>query len=129
MDDKTNIDTTQIERRHLTVLECDLVGSTALAHKLDPEELRDLILGYQDCVLSWIDKLDGYFVQFAGDAIWVYFGYPKAHEDDAIRAIQAGLGMTKSCRVNRAAWRITKCQGWYSKWLMYRWKSAPAIEQ
>lgn len=96
MDDKTNIDTTQIERRHLTVLECDLVGSTALAHKLDPEELRDLILGYQDCVLSWIDKLDGYFVQFAGDAIWVYFGYPKAHEDDAIRAIQAGLGMTKA---------------------------------
>lgn len=96
MDDKTNIDTSQIERRHLTVLECDLVGSTALAHKLDPEELGDLILSYQDCVLSWIDKFDGYFVQFAGDAVWVYFGYPKAHEDDAIRAIEAGLGMTKA---------------------------------
>ncbi len=90
------IDSPQLERRHLTVLECDLVGSTALADRLDPEELRDLILAYQDKVLFWVEKLDGYFVQFAGDAIWVYFGYPVAHEDDACRAIRAGLGMSKT---------------------------------
>jgi predicted ATPase/class 3 adenylate cyclase len=93
---RDDIDTPQLERRHLTVLECDLVGSTALAHKLDPEELRELILAYQDIVLSWVKKLDGYFVQFAGDAIWAYFGYPHAHEDDAYRAIRAGLGMAKT---------------------------------
>ncbi|MFT5134464.1 MAG: putative ATPase/class 3 adenylate cyclase, partial [Gammaproteobacteria bacterium] len=98
MEDKNGIQTTQIERRHLTVVECDLVGSTALAHKLDPEQLRDLILSYQDCALSWIKKLDGYFAQFAGDAIWVYFGYPTAHEDDAYRAIRAGLGIAKAVR-------------------------------
>ncbi len=84
-----------LERRHITVLECDLVGSTPLAHKLGPEKLRDLLLAFQDCVLSEIEKQDGHFAQFAGDAVWAYFGYPKAHEDDAIRAVRAGLGIVR----------------------------------
>jgi class 3 adenylate cyclase/tetratricopeptide (TPR) repeat protein len=96
MSGETSSNTSQLERRHLTVLECDLVGSTALANKLDPEELRDLVLAYQDCVLSLIKKNNGFFVQFAGDAIWVYFGYPYAHEDDACQAIRTGLEIAKA---------------------------------
>lgn len=96
MNGKVKLEPPQLERRHLTVLECDLVGSTALANKLDPEELRDLVLAYQDCVLTWVRKMNGFFVQFAGDAIWAYFGYPHAHEDDACQAIRAGLAITKA---------------------------------
>ncbi|NKB36509.1 MAG: AAA family ATPase [Gammaproteobacteria bacterium] len=94
MDDDNN-SPLLLERRHITVLECDLVGSTPLAHKLDPEKLRDLLLAFQDCVLSEIEKQDGHFAQFAGDAVWAYFGYPKAHEDDAIRAVRAGLDIVQ----------------------------------
>ena len=96
MNGKDNLEPPQLERRHLTVLECDLVGSTALANNLDPEELRDLFLAYQDCVLTWVKKMNGFFVQFAGDAIWVYFGYPQAHEDDACQAIRAGLAIAEA---------------------------------
>ena len=83
------------ERRHMTVLECDLVESTALAQRQDPEIFKDLILAYQDCVLEWVKRLDGFFVQFAGDAVWVYFGYPHAHEDDVDRAIRTGFVETR----------------------------------
>jgi class 3 adenylate cyclase len=69
MNGEIRSNTSRVERRHLTVLECDLVGSTALANKLDPEQLRDLVLAYQDCVLSLVRKNNGFFVQFAGDAI------------------------------------------------------------
>ncbi len=60
MNIKEETSDTQLERRHITVLECDLVGSTTFAHKLDPEELRDLILSYQDCVLDWVRKFNGF---------------------------------------------------------------------
>src|SRR5215471_13696611 len=84
---------TEAERRQLTVMFCDLVGSTPLAEKLDPEELREVILAYQQTCAEQIRHFDGYLARYVGDGLLVYFGYPQAHEDDAQRAIRAGLGM------------------------------------
>ena len=81
------------ERRHLTVLFCDLVGSTQLSTHLDPEDLRDIISVYQDTCREAITQYDGYIAKFMGDGVLVYFGYPQAHEDDAERAVRAGLGI------------------------------------
>ena len=82
------------ERRQLTVLFCDLVGSTALAERLDPEELRDLMQTYQRTCRDVITRYEGHVAQYLGDGLMVYFGWPSAHEDDAVRAIRAGLEMT-----------------------------------
>jgi class 3 adenylate cyclase len=82
---------TQAERRQLTVLFCDLVGSTALAQKLDPEQLRDLMQAYQRACSQAIARYEGHVAQYLGDGLVVYFGWPRAHEDDAVRAIRAGL--------------------------------------
>ncbi|MBI3246176.1 MAG: AAA family ATPase [Deltaproteobacteria bacterium] len=79
------------ERRQLTVMFCDLVGSTALSTQLDPEELRDVVRTYQETCAEVIERYDGYIAQYLGDGILVYFGYPSAHEDDAARAVRAGL--------------------------------------
>jgi len=79
------------ERRQLTVLFCDLVGSTALTHEIDPEPLRELMQAYQQSCSAVIDKYDGHVAQYLGDGLMVYFGWPKAHEDDAERAIRASL--------------------------------------
>ncbi|MBI3757838.1 MAG: AAA family ATPase [Deltaproteobacteria bacterium] len=79
------------ERRQLTVMFCDLVGSTALSAKLDPEELREVIRAYQQTCTAVIQHHDGYIAQYLGDGLLVYFGYPTAHEDDARRAMRAGL--------------------------------------
>jgi TOMM system kinase/cyclase fusion protein len=84
------------ERRQLTVLFCDLVDSTALASQLDPEELRDVILAYQATCAEVIQRFDGHIAQYLGDGLLVYFGYPRAHEDDAQRAVQSGLGMVEA---------------------------------
>jgi len=84
------------ERRQLTVMFCDLVGSTALSTRLDPEDLRDLIRRYQDLCGQVIARYGGYVARYLGDGILVYFGYPRAHEDDAERAVQAGLGLAQS---------------------------------
>src|SRR5262249_18706047 len=81
------------ERRQLTVLFCDLVDSTSLGSQLDPEELRDVILAYQATCAEVIQRFDGYIAQYLGDGLLVYFGYPRAHEDDAQRAVRAGLGI------------------------------------
>jgi class 3 adenylate cyclase/predicted ATPase len=81
----------QGERRQLTVMFCDLVGSTALSERLDPEDLHALVNAYQDSCRTIIDRYEGYIAQYLGDGILVYFGYPAAHEDDAVRAVQAGL--------------------------------------
>ena len=81
------------ERRQLTVMFCDLVGSTPLAEKLDPEELREVILAYQEACAQEIRRFDGYLARYIGDGLLVYFGYPQAHEDDAARAIRTGLGI------------------------------------
>ena len=79
------------ERRHLSVMFCDLVDSTALASQLDPEDLRDIVQAYQGVCAEIISRFDGYIAQYLGDGILVYFGYPQAHEDDAHRAVRAGL--------------------------------------
>ena len=81
------------ERRQLTVLFCDLVGSTALAAQLDPEDFREVTVTYQTTCAEVIHRYDGHIAQYLGDGLLVYFGYPAAHEDDAQRAIHAGLDM------------------------------------
>ena len=83
----------EAERRQLTVLFCDLVGSTALSTQLDPEDLREVVRAYQRTCAEVIQRFDGYIAQYLGDGLLVYFGYPQAHEDDAQRAVRAGLGM------------------------------------
>lgn len=81
------------ERRQLTVLFCDLAGSTELSARLDPEDMRELLLAYQEACSRVIARYDGYIAKFMGDGVYAYFGYPTAHEDDAERAITAGLGI------------------------------------
>src|SRR6202040_3035052 len=80
------------ERRQLTVMFCDLVGSTALSARLDPEDLREVIAAYHRAVTEIVIRLDGFISRYMGDGVLIYFGYPKAHEDDAERAVRAGLG-------------------------------------
>jgi class 3 adenylate cyclase/tetratricopeptide (TPR) repeat protein len=79
------------ERRQLTVMFCDLVGSTALSARLDPEDMRHVIRGYQDACSGVVARYDGFLAKFMGDGILAYFGFPRAHEDDAERAVRAGL--------------------------------------
>ena len=79
------------ERRQVTVMFCDLVGSTALSARMDPEDLREVISAYQTCVAETVGRLGGFIAKFMGDGVLVYFGYPQAHEDDAERAVRAGL--------------------------------------
>ena len=79
------------ERRQLTVMFCDLVGSTALAASMDPEDLREVISAYQKCAAETVRRFDGFVAKYMGDGVLVYFGYPQAHEDDAERAVRAGL--------------------------------------
>jgi TOMM system kinase/cyclase fusion protein len=86
----------EAERRQLTVLFCDLVDSTVLASQLDPEELREVVRAYQDTCAKVIARFEGHIAQYLGDGLLVYFGYPQAHEDDAQRAVRAGLGMVEA---------------------------------
>jgi predicted ATPase/class 3 adenylate cyclase len=81
------------ERRQLTVLFSDLVGSTAMASRLDPEDWREVVSAYQEACSEVIERFGGYVAQYLGDGLVVYFGFPKAHEDDALRATRAGLGI------------------------------------
>jgi len=86
------------ERRQLTVMFCDLVGSTALASRLDPEDLREVIGDYHKCVAESIGRFDGFVAKYMGDGVLAYFGYPQAHEDDAERAVRAGLAVVEAVR-------------------------------
>src|SRR5437867_12245064 len=79
------------ERRHLTVMICDLVGSTALSARLDPEDMRAVINDYHNACAGIIPTYDGFITEYRGDGILAYFGYPRAHEDDPERAVRAGL--------------------------------------
>ena len=79
------------ERRHLTVMFCDLVGSTALSARMDPEDLREVISAYQRCVTETVRRFGGFVAKYMGDGVLVYFGYPQAHEHDAERSVRAGL--------------------------------------
>jgi class 3 adenylate cyclase/predicted ATPase len=87
------------ERRQLTVMFCDLVGSTALSARLDPEDLREVVRQYQQTCAEVIQRHEGYIAQYLGDGLLVYFGYPTAHEDDARRAIRAGLEIVEAIRL------------------------------
>ena len=82
---------TRGERRQLTVMFCDLVGSTALSEKLDPEELRSLLHAYRTLCGDVIARYDGFVARYVGDGILTYFGWPAAHEEDAERAVRAAL--------------------------------------
>ena len=79
------------ERRQVTVMFSDLVGSTALSGRMDPEDLREVISAYQKCVAETVQRFGGFVAKYMGDGVLVYFGYPQAHEDDAERAVRAGL--------------------------------------
>lgn len=81
------------ERRQLTIFFCDLVGSTSMAGRFDPEEWRQIVGAYYDTCAKVINRFDGHIAQYLGDGLLVYFGYPRAHEDDAARAVRAGLGI------------------------------------
>src|SRR5271170_2410048 len=79
------------ERRQVTVMFSDLVGSTALSARMDPEDLREVISAYQKCVAETVRRFGGFVARYMGDGVLVYFGYPEAHEDDAEQAVRAGL--------------------------------------
>ena len=82
---------TDAERRQVTVMFSDLVGSTALSARMDPEDLREIISAYQKCVAETVGRFGGFVAKYMGDGVLIYFGYPQAHEDDAERAVRAGL--------------------------------------
>jgi class 3 adenylate cyclase len=84
---------TAAERRQVTVMFSDLVGSTALSARMDPEDLREVISAYQGCVADTVKRFGGFVAKYMGDGVLIYFGYPQAHEDDAERAVRAGLDL------------------------------------
>src|SRR5271166_4352696 len=84
---------TGAERRQLTVMFCDLVGSTPLATRYDPEDLREVVGAYHRCVADTVTRFAGFVAKYMGDGVLIYFGYPEAHEDDAERAVRAGLAV------------------------------------
>ncbi len=88
----------EAERRQLTVMFCDLVGSTALSAKLDPEDMREILRAYQDACAQVVKRYEGFVAKYMGDGILVYFGYPQAHEDDAERSINSGLGIVEAVK-------------------------------
>ncbi len=106
------------ERRQLTVMFCDLVGSTALSARLDPEDLREVIAAYHRAVADTVGSFDGFVAKYMGDGVLVYFGYPQAHEDDAERAVRAGLAVhrrrrsTCRCRIGLQACGSGSPPGW-----------------
>src|SRR5215831_7928450 len=83
----------EAERRQLTVMFCDLVGSTALSARFDPEDLREIVGAYHRCVAETVARFAGFVAKYMGDGVLIYFGYPEAHEDDAERAVRAGLAV------------------------------------
>ncbi len=87
---------TQAERRQLTVMFCDLVGSTAMSARLDPEDMRGIISVYHRCCADQIERCGGFVAKYMGDGVLAYFGYPQAHEHDAERAVQAGIAIVEA---------------------------------
>ena len=90
------------ERRQVTVMFSDLVGSTALSARMDPEDLREVISAYQKCVAETIGRFGGFVAKYMGDGVLIYFGYPQAHEDDAERAVRAGLELVAAVSALKA---------------------------
>ena len=91
------------ERRQVTVMFSDLVGSTALSARMDPEDLREVISAYQKCVADTVRRFGGFVAKYMGDGVLVYFGYPQAHEDDAERAVRAGLELIAAVKALKTA--------------------------
>jgi class 3 adenylate cyclase len=91
------------ERRQVTVMFSDLVGSTALSTRMDPEDLREVISAYQKCVAETVQRFGGFVAKYLGDGVLIYFGYPQAHEDDAERAVRAGLELIAAVSELKAA--------------------------
>ena len=83
----------EAERRQLTVMFCDLIGSTALSVRFDPEDLREMIGAYHRCVTDTVARFAGFVAKYMGDGVLIYFGYPEAHEDDGERAVRAALAV------------------------------------
>ena len=106
----------EAERRQLTVLFCDLVDSTVLASQLDPEDLREVVRAYQDACAKVIARFEGHIAQYLGDGLLVYFGYPLAHEDDAQRAVRAGLGMVEAMGQLNTRLAQSEACSWPSGW-------------
>ena len=110
----------EAERRQLTVMFCDLVGSTALSEQLDPEELREVVPPYQETCAAVIQRYEGHIAQYLGDGLLVYFGYPVAHEDDAQRAVRAGLEIVDALRESplqtQAVTASSSGPHWHSHW-------------
>ena len=94
------------ERRHLTVMFCDLVGSTQIAARLDAEEWRDIVAAYHALVIEVVTRFGGYVAKNLGDGALVYFGYPQAQENDAERALRAGLALIEAMTAQGAAARL-----------------------
>src|SRR5262249_53684422 len=97
------------ERRQVTVMFADLVGSTALSARMDPEDLREVISAYQKCAAEAVRRFGGFVARYMGDGVLVYFGYPEAQEDDAERAVRAGLELiTAVIALKTTAWLQTR---------------------
>ena len=99
------------ERRQLTVLFCDLVGSTELSGRHDPEDLRELLRRYHDAMTSVVQRYDGYVANYLGDGVLAYFGWPRADEDEAAQAIRAGLDAVAAVRELSLAARVGIASG------------------
>ena len=98
----TQQDTAQ--RRQVTVMFSDLVGSTALSARMDPEDLREVISAYQKCVAATVQRFGGFVAKYMGDGVLVYFGYPQAHEHDAEQAVRAGLELIQALPTPATVW-------------------------
>jgi len=108
------------ERRQITVMFSDLVGSTALSARMDPEDLREIISAYQKCVADAVRRFGGFVAKYLGDGVLVYFGYPEAHEDDAERAVRAGLDRFGDRAQNAG---FVADPGWHRHWAGRRRRS------
>src|SRR6202042_1892495 len=96
--ERSDASETTAERRPLSVMFCDLIGSTALSSRLDAEDLREVIRSYQACVATTIQQFDGFIARYVGDGVLIYFGWPEARETDAERAVRAGLAVAAAVR-------------------------------
>jgi class 3 adenylate cyclase len=98
------------ERRQLTVVFCDLVGSTALSTRLDPEDMREIMSAYHQCCAEVIGRSGGFVAKYMGDGVLAYFGYPQAHEDDAERAVRCGLALVDAaCLLQTSMGPASRC--------------------
>src|SRR6516165_9124071 len=104
----TSPPTIDAERRQLTVMFCDLVGSTPLSTRFDPEDLREIVGAYHRAVSKTVGRFDGFIARYMGDGVLIYFGYPQAHEDDAEQAVRAGLAVIEADRSITGARRFAR---------------------